>query len=338
LNPRTPVRVYLKRRLYGWSLHCIVTRFNATIVNSYMVNKLTAKRKEEQSLAFGGQALIEGVMIRSRRYMVLCVRKPDNNEILINVENVNSYCVRYRVLGLPFLRGIVAMIESLYLGVKGLFFSANAVLGSEEDGEGAGVKFGYGEILVVAAGVLGVTAFFFVVPFLLTGLFNLTGVLFNVAEAAIRLTMFILYLALVSTWGEFKRVLMYHGAEHKAINAHEAGVPMDVANVKHYSRLHPRCGTSFLFIVLIVSIVLFSIMPDLGFVARLAYRVLLIPVIACISYEFLRLSGKYRDSVVTRIFSAPGLVFQRLTTKEPTEDMIEVAIKAVQEINKLTVS
>jgi uncharacterized protein YqhQ len=230
------------------------------------------------------------------------------------------------------------MIENLYLGIKGLFFSANAVLEAEEDEEGEGAKFGYGEILIIAAGVLGVAAFFFVVPFLLTGLFNLTGVLFNVAEAAIRLTMFILYLALISTWGEFKRVLMYHGAEHKAINAHEAGVPMDVANVKRYSRLHPRCGTSFLFIVLIVSIVLFSIMPDFGFAVRLSYRVLLIPVIAGISYELLRLSGKYRDSVVTRIFTAPGLVSQRLTTKEPTEDMIEVAIKAVQEINKLTVS
>jgi uncharacterized protein YqhQ len=132
---------------------------------------------------------------------------------------------------------------------------------------------------------------------------------------------------------------MYHGAEHKAINAHEAGVPMDVEHVKHYSRLHPRCGTSFLFIVLIISIVLFTIMPTImpkmGFAINLAYRMLLIPVIAGISYELLRLSGKYKDSPVTKVFIAPGLAFQHLTTKEPTDDMLEVSIKAVTEVNRL---
>ena len=119
--------------------------------------------------------------------------------------------------------------------------------------------------------------------------------------------------------------MQYHGAEHKTINAHEAGVALNVANVRKFSRLHPRCGTSFIFIVLIVSIVLFSIMPNLGFLERLAYRLLLIPVIAAISYELLRLSGKYKDSLVTKILTMPGLAFQRLTTREPTDDMIEVA-------------
>ena len=298
-----------------------------------MVKKLSDQKKKEPSLAFGGQALIEGVMIRSRRHMVMCVRKPDN-DILTNVKDVKSYCDRYKVLGVPFIRGIVAMCESFYLGVKGLLFSANAALG--EEGEEQPEKFGYKELAVVAVGVLGITAFFFLMPFFLAGFFNLTGVLFNIIEAAIRLTIFILYLALISTWGEFKRVLMYHGAEHKAINALEAGVPLDVANVKRYSRLHPRCGTSFLFIVLIVSIVLFSVVPNWDYAWRLAYRVLLIPVIAGISYELLRLSGRYRDSPVTKVLVAPGLAFQRLTTKEPTEDMLEVAIKAVQETTKLT--
>jgi uncharacterized protein YqhQ len=174
------------------------------------------------------------------------------------------------------------------------------------------------------------------VPFLLTTLLNLTGVLFNIVEAILRLAIFLLYIVLVSMWGEFRRVLQYHGAEHKAINAHEAGVALDVANVKKYSRLHPRCGTSFIFIVVIVSIVLFSIMPNLGFFGNLAYRVLLIPVLGGISYELLRLSGKYRNSIVTRIFTLPGLAFQRLTTREPSEDMIEVAVKAVQEVSKLS--
>ncbi len=300
-----------------------------------MVKKLSTKMKKEPSLAFGGQALIEGVMIRCRKHMVMCVRKPDN-EILTSVENVNSYSDRYRALGVPFLRGIVAMVESFYLGFKGLLFSANAALGPEEGKpEEGSVKFGLAEIAVVAAGALGITAFFFVVPFLLAGLLNLTGVLFNIAEATIRVTIFVLYLALISTWGQFRRVLMYHGAEHKAINAFEAGVPMEVANVKRYSRLHPRCGTSFLFIVLIISIVLFSLLPSMDYAWRLSSRLLLIPVISGISYELLRLSGRYRDSAVMKIFTVPGMAFQRLTTKEPTDDMLEVSIKAVQEVNKL---
>jgi len=261
--------------------------------------------------------------------MVMCVRKT-NNEILTNVEGINSLCERHRVLGLPFLRGIVALFETLYLGFKGLFFSANVV--AEEEG----VEFTYKEFAVVGALALGLISFFFVVPFLLTSLFNLTGVLFNIVEAIIRLAMFILYLILVGMWGEFKRVLQYHGAEHKAVNAYEAGVPLDVAKVKNYSRLHPRCGTSFLFITVIVSIVLFSIMPDWGFAVRLAYRLLLIPVIGGISYELLRLSGRYRDSIVMRIFTLPGLAFQRLTTREPSEDMIEVAVKAVEEVSRLS--
>lgn len=300
-------------------------------MNSGLVKELFAKRREELSLAFGGQALIEGVMIRSRTYMVLCVRKP-NNEILTNVERINSLSERYKVLGLPFLRGIVALFESFYLGFKGLYFSANAAV--EEEGE----KFTYKELAIAVPLVLGLVSFFFVVPYLLAALFNLTGMLFNVVEAIIRLAIFLLYLMLVSMWGEFKRVLQYHGAEHKAINAHEAGVALDVANVKRFSRLHPRCGTSFIFIVVIVSIVLFSIMPNLGFFGNLAYRVLLIPVIGGISYELLRFSGRYRKSIVTRILTIPGLAFQRLTTKEPSEDMIEVAIKAVTEVSKLTVS
>jgi len=293
------------------------------------VGKTFAKKREEQSLAFGGQALIEGVMMRSRTHMVMCVKK-SNNEILTNVEEISSLCERHRVLGLPLLRGIVTLFETLYLGFKGLFFSANVV--AEEEG----VKLTYKELAVVGAMTLGLISFFFVVPFLLTSLLNLTGVLFNIVEAVIRLAMFIIYLVLVSMWGEFRRVLQYHGAEHKTINAYEAGVPLDVANVKNYSRLHPRCGTSFLFITVIVSIILFSVMPDWGFAVRLAYRLLLIPVIGSISYELLRLSGRYRDSIVMRIFTLPGLAFQRLTTREPSEDMIEVAVKAVEEVNRLS--
>ena len=267
--------------------------------------------------------------MRSRRHMVMCVRK-SNNEILTNIEEINSLCEKYKILGLPFLRGIVALFETFYLGFKALFFSANAV--AEEEG----VQFTYKEFAVAAVLTAGLLSFFFLVPFLLTSLFNLAGVLFNIVEAGIRLAIFILYLVLVGMWGEFRRVLQYHGAEHKTINAYEAGVPLDVANVKNYSRLHPRCGTSFLFITVIVSIILFSIMPDWGFAVRFSYRLLLIPVIGGVSYELLRLSGRYRDSLVMRIFTLPGLAFQRLTTREPSDDMIEVAIKAAKETIKLS--
>ena len=293
--------------------------------------------RKEPSLAFGGQALIEGVMMRSRNYMVLCVRKP-NTEIITQVERLNPLAGKYKVLGLPFLRGIIALFESLYLGIKGLLFSANVSVEEIKDDKGESLKLGYTEFAILALGTLGITAFFFLVPFLLATWLNLTGIIFNIAEAVIRLTLFIAYLSLISMWGQFRRVLQYHGAEHKAINAHEAGVNLTVENVKKYSRLHPRCGTSFLFIVLIVSIILFSLAPNLDFAGKIAYRFLLIPVIAGISYELLRLSGKYRNSAILKVFIAPGLGFQLLTTKEPSDDMLEVSIKAVQEVTKLTIN
>src|SRR3990172_2286961 len=274
-----------------------------------LVKKLRSQNRKEPSLAFGGQALIEGVMMRSRKHMVLCVRKP-NQDIITQVEKLNPLSDKYKVLSLPFLRGIAGLFESSYLGIKGLLSSANLAF-EDEKAEGESIKLGYTELAIIALGTLGMVAFFFLTPFLL-------------------------YLTLIATWGQFHRVLQYHGAEHKAINAQEAGAPLDVANVKKFSRLHPRCGTSFLFIILIVSIILFSILPNLGFAEKIAYRILLIPVIAGVSYELLRLSGKYRNSPIFKILIAPGLGFQLLTTKEPSDDMLEVSIKAVQEVTKLT--
>jgi len=272
-------------------------------------------------------------MIRSRSHMVMCVRKP-NSEIITNVEEVKSLSQKHRALGVPFIRGIVALPETLYLGFKGLFFSANAAVEDEAEGEES-EKFTWKEFAVAIALALGVASLFFVLPFLFTTWLGLTGIVFNIVEAAIRLTLFLAYLTAIASWGQFRRVLQYHGAEHKAINALEAGVPMSVENVRRYSRLHPRCGTSFIFITVIVSIVLFSLIPSSDFFIRLSSRVLLIPVIAGISYELLRLSGKYRDSAVTKILTFPGVTFQRLTTKEPSDDMLEVAIKAVCEATRL---
>jgi uncharacterized protein YqhQ len=282
----------------------------------------------EPSLAFGGQAVIEGVMIRSRRHMVICMRK-QNGEILTRTEEIDSLSERNRILRLPFIRGIPALFETLYLGVRGLIFSANAVLEEEDE------KFTYKEMAITILLTLALTSFFIVVPFLLTTLLKLTGVVFNIVEAVVRLTIFLVYLKLISLWSELKRVFQFHGAEHKVINAYEAGVDLDVANARKFSRLHPRCGTSFLFIVLLVSILLFSVMPDLGFFARLAYRVVLIPVLGAVSYELLKFSDRYRNSRIMRILVAPGLAFQRLTTREPDDDMISVALEAVKAVIRL---
>jgi uncharacterized protein YqhQ len=296
------------------------------------------QKSKEPSLAFGGQALIEGVMMRSKKNMVMCVRKP-NKEIVTAVEQLNPLADKYKVLGLPFLRGIIMLFESFYMGMKSLMFSANTAL-EDVEGEGEGkeesVTFGYGMLAIIGVGVVGIVAVFFLLPFFLASWLHLSGIVFNIAEALIRLGMFVAYLGAIAQWGEFKRVLRYHGAEHKAINAYEAGVPMDVEHVRKHSRLHPRCGTSFLFIVLIISIVLFTLMPDYGYAWRIAYRILLIPVIAGISYELLRLSGKYRTNIVSRVLTAPGLAFQLLTTKEPSDDMLEVSIAAVKKVTELT--
>ena len=290
-----------------------------------------ASKKEEQSLAFGGQALIEGVMMRSGTHMVLCVRQPDDG-ISIHRQEVSPLVKRNRALGLPFVRGIVTLFETMYYGVKGIFHSANVALEEEDE------EFTWKEYLLVIVAVVAMSGFFMVVPFLLATYLGLTGFLLNVAESAVRLTLFVLYLYLVSRWGEFRRVLQYHGAEHKAINAHEAGASMDTETVAGFSRLNPRCGTSFLFIVVIISILVFSILPRSTFAMRIAYRVILIPVLGAISYEILKLSAKYRDSPIMKLVIVPGLAMQRLTTQEPEPDMIEVAVRALEEVKRLNAS
>jgi len=290
--------------------------------------RLTPKGRDEQSLAIGGQAVIEGVMIRSRKHVVICIRQ-QNGEIMTETQEIDSLSERHRILVLPFIRGILALIETLYIGVKGLWFSANAALEEEEE------KFTYKEIALTIVLTLALSSFFIVVPFLLTTLLNLTGIAFNIVEALVRITAFLIYVKAVSLWGDFRRVLQYHGAEHKAINAYEAGVALEATNVKGFPRLHPRCGTSFIFIVLLVSIVLFSIVPDIGFFGRLAYRLILIPVLGSISYEILKFSDRHRGSRILKVLMIPGLGLQRLTTKEPDDDMISVALKAVKKMIEL---
>jgi uncharacterized protein YqhQ len=285
-------------------------------------------KPEEESLAFGGQALIEGVMMRSGAHMVMCVRKPDSS-IATTSLTVNSR-TKGSVLGLPFIRGIVTLFETMYFGVKSMMHSANLVLEEEDE------SFTLTDYLILVVMLVALNGAFIAIPYFLTGLLGITGILFNVVESALRLTLFTLYLYLISRWGEVARVLQYHGAEHKAINAYEAGASLDTETVAGYPRLNPRCGTSFLFLTVVTSIALFAMIPQSTYWMRLAYRLLLMPVIASVSYELLKLSDRYRNSTIVKALMAPGLLFQRLTTREPEPDMIEVAVKALEEVKGLT--
>jgi uncharacterized protein YqhQ len=294
---------------------------------------LTIKEKKEPSLAFGGQAVMEGVMMRSKDHMVVCVRQP-NNEIVTKTEELHSLSEKYRFLKFPFLRGILALFETLYAGIKGIYFSANAAFGEDENEEEV---LNPKEIAVVVAVAICLSILLFsVTPFFLTSLLNLGGgVLFNIAEGVVRLSFLLAYLVVVSLVGDFRRIFQYHGAEHTAINAYEAGVELNVENARKYSRFHARCGTSFLLIVTLISILFFSLMPRADYIVRLSYRIVLIPVISAVSYEILKLSDRYRESRIMKVLVAPGLALQHLTTRQPDDDMIEVAIKAVKEVEQL---
>lgn len=287
------------------------------------------KVPEEQSLAYGGQALIEGVMMRSGPHMVMCVRQPDGS-IGTSTLTVRSL-TRHPVLGLPLIRGIVTLFETMYYGVKSMMHSAGQALGEDE-------SFTLTDYAILVAMLLILNGAFIAIPFALTNLLGLTGAVFNVVESALRLAMFALYLYLISRWGEVARVLQYHGAEHKAINAYEAGAQLDPETVAGYPRLNPRCGTSFLFLTVLVSVALFSMVPQADYWVRLGYRLALIPVIASLSYELLRLSDRHRRSPLVGALVAPGLLFQRLTTKEPDRSMIEVALQALKEVKGLSES
>ena len=292
------------------------------------LNKVT----KEPSLAFGGQAVMEGVMIRSKNHLVICVRQP-NAEIIAKTETLHSLSEKYKFLKVPFLRGILALFETLYSGIKGIYFSANAAF-SEDDQEEEILSSK--EIALVVAFSVGLSILLFsVVPYFLTSLSFEVGILFNIVEGGVRLSFLLAYLAIVSMIGDFKRIFQYHGAEHAAINAYEAGVELNVENTRKFSRFHSRCGTSFLLIVTVISILFFSLISSPDYFVRLSYRILLIPIISGVSYEILRLSDRYRSSLIVKVLVAPGLLLQRLTTRQPDDEMIEVAIKAVKEVEML---
>ncbi len=281
----------------------------------------------EESLAYGGQALIEGVMMRSGDTMVMCVRQPDQEIATFSV-NVNSVAKRNKLLSLPFIRGVAMLFETMYYGVKAMMQSANVALEEEEE------EFTIWDYVLLLGMLLLMNGAFIAIPYVLTNYLGLTGIMFNVVESLIRLGLFVGYLYSISLWGEVARVFQYHGAEHKAINAYEAGSNMEIDDVAKYPRLNPRCGTSFMFFTVLTSIALFALIPKTSYLVSLGYRLALIPVIAGVSYELLKLSDKYRESALMKMLITPGLWFQRLTTKEPTPDMLEVAVKALQTVKE----
>jgi uncharacterized protein YqhQ len=280
---------------------------------------------------YGGQAVIEGVMMRGKRKMAVAVRRTPE-EIVFDLRDVNSLTERYRFLRLPFIRGVVAMIESMVEGIKTLTYSANQVVEGEEEGE----TLSPWELrLSVAFALVAGTALFALLP---AGLAHLVKeyvpgfFLQNLLEGIIRIVIFLAYVVAIAFMEDIQRVFQYHGAEHKTIHAYEAGEELTPENAQKYSTLHPRCGTSFLLFVMVISILVFSLTGETGLWMRLLSRILLLPVVAGVSYEFLKLTGKYQHIWLMRLFSMPGLYLQKLTTRQPDDSQLEVAIFALQKV------
>ena len=298
----------------------------------------------------GGQAVMEGVMMKNREAYAVAVRKPDQT-IETKVSEYNGTIKNKKIRKLPIIRGVINFVESLYLGMSTLMFSASF---SEDEEEEAAKKKRESMTKeerkaleekekkqekalmggTVAFSIILALAIFFALPYFLSGFFRKvidSETLIALLEGVIRLVIFVAYIAIISLTPDIKRTFLYHGAEHKCINCIEHGLELNVENVRASSKQHKRCGTSFLLIVMLISIVFFMFIRVDSGVLRLLLRLLLIPVIAGVSYEFIRLAGRY-DNWFVNLLSQPGLWMQRLTTKEPSDDMIEVGIAAVNAV------
>ena len=300
-----------------------------------------ARRKSRYS-GIGGQAVLEGVMMKNKEKYAVAVRKPDG-EIEVEVETYQGLVHGSRIKELPFIRGIFNFLDSLILGTKALNYSASFY--EEEDGKetkfdkamdkmsgGNGEKLLSGIVTVISV-VLAV-GIFIVLPYFISSLFEnfiRNRSLMAIIEGVIRIALFLLYVWGISAMKDIRRLYQYHGAEHKCINCIEKGRPLTVHNVMRSSRLHKRCGTSFIFFVMLVSIVLFFFIQVDNVAEKVILRILLMPVVAGISYEIIRLAGR-TDNIFIKILSAPGMWIQRMTTKEPDESMAEVAIASVEAV------
>jgi len=292
-----------------------------------------------RTVYYGGQAVIEGVMMRGPRFFTVAVRR-QNGEIVTRTESVESILGRFRWMNRPFLRGTLAIIDALVLGMKALAFSANLAMedASEEQGFSSAKAKSVNDVAVGLTMVIGLAVGIFIfigLPSMGAGILRSlipSSFWLNTTEGIIRLGLFIGYVYLISMMRDIRRVFQYHGAEHKTINAYEAGDELVVDRVAKYTTLHPRCGTSFLIVVLIIATLTHMVMGWPVWYLRLLSRIAVLPIVAGISYEVIRLAGKHGKSRWWRMALAPGLWTQRITTKEPTPDQIEVAIQALQTV------
>ena len=281
----------------------------------------------------GGQAVIEGVMMKNQKEYSVAVRKPDG-EIEVTKRGCHSLRDKSKIANWPIIRGVVTFVESLSTGMKTLNYSASFYEEEEEKEKNSETKESLLMGLVMMIAVILAVGIFVVVPFLISEALQRpipSPQLRGLIEGVIRVALFVAYVKLISLMDDIKRVFMYHGAEHKSINCVENGQKLTVENVRKQTTVHKRCGTSFLLIVMFVSILFFMFIVVGNLWLRMALRILLIPVIAGLSYEFIRYAGGHENKVIN-VLSKPGLMLQGLTTKEPTDDMIEVAIASVEAV------
>jgi len=273
---------------------------------------------------YGGQAIIEGVLMRGAKTKAIAVRSPEN-EIIIETDELNSMYSGF-LSKVPFLRGLLLLWDALVLGIQALTFSANIQTGEDEPIEGKELFFTLAISLLLGIGL------FFLLPagaaHLAESYFGWNNIIGNVLEGFSRLALLIGYMVAIGRIPDVNRVFSYHGAEHKTINAFEASSDLSIESVRSFSRLHPRCGTAFLLTVAVLSIILFSLLGEQTLIARLLSRVAMIPVLAGISYEYIRFTGNIMHTSIGKILSAPNLALQKLTTNEPDDDMLEVGIAA----------
>jgi len=290
----------------------------------------------------GGQAVIEGVMMQSKNYRAIAVRK-SNGEIELKKQRIKSWIKDKKIDKIPFLRGSFILFETMIEGMKSLNYSSEFFLEEEEE-EDAIDKFlkrifkdkandAIMAVSLILAMLLSV-GLFVLIPTFIGGLFSSfihNDIILNLIEGLFRICILILYMLLISRNEDIKRTFMYHGAEHKAIYCYESGLELTVENARKFTTLHPRCGTNFLFIVMATSIILFSFFGWPNILTRIAMRILCIPIVAGISYEIIKFLGKY-NNILSKIVAYPGMMLQHITTKEPNDEQLEVAIKALKAV------
>lgn len=280
--------------------------------------------RTKKCLEVGGQAVIEGVMMKSKKKIVTSVRK--KKKIVSKTRKFKPIIERKRIYRLPFLRGFISLVEMMVVGMQELTWSADQ---QTDDKEG---KLSLWQlILTFVFAIAAVIGMFIVAPYYLSKIFiSEVNFLFNLIDGGFRVLIFILYLFVIGLMKDMKRVFQYHGAEHKAVNCYEAKKKLTVANVKKFSVIHPRCGTSLLVFVIIISILLFSLIKDPRWFVNIPLRIVLIPVIIGVSFEIVKLSSKFKRNFVLKALITPGLWTQKLTTREPDKKQIEVAIKSLK--------